>query len=109
MPSTKVSTVRLTQVTYQRLHALMKKTDRTRSQLVRYSLDYFLTAGVTPTTAISTLSEHISIRLPEDVQDAITKVANKHDVSPSDVLRCAIDVYVDLDNKHLGQGVGTNG
>lgn len=109
MPTTKVSTVRLTQVTYQRLHALMKKTDRTRSQLVRYSLDHYLAGNNTPTTAISTLSEHISLRLPEDVMDAIVKVAAKHDVTPSDVLRCAIDVYVNLDNDHLGQGVSAHG
>jgi len=81
----------------------MRSTDRTRSQLVRYALDTFFQNDGVPTAAISQLSEHISLRLPADITEQVVRYADTHNVSPSDVLRCAVDVYLDLDNQHLGK------
>jgi predicted transcriptional regulator len=82
----------------------MKATDRTRSQLVRYALATYISTKSEPTAAVSILSEHISLRLPEGIDKEVQTYASRFDVSSSDVIRCAIDTYLNVDNKNLGQG-----
>ena len=105
MPSTKVSTVRVTSLTHQRLDDLMTRTDRSRSQLVRYALRHFFGSDATPQATTTTLSEHISLRLPTDIADQVAQVALDNDVAPSDVIRCAIDAFLDNEPSSLGMGV----
>lgn len=105
MPSTKVSTVRVTSLTHQRLSALMSSSDRSRSQLVRYALTHYFASNNAPKATVTTLSEHISLRLPSDIVEQVVRMAVNNEVAPSDVIRCAIDLYLDSEPAHLGQGV----
>lgn len=107
MAHSRVSSLRLTYPTNIRLSELMSRTDRTRTQIVRYALAYYLPSGMVPQAAISALTEHISLRLPADILTEVQTFANQHQVAPSDVIRCAIDAYLDQDTTHLGQGVQT--
>ncbi len=94
-------TVRLSSATRHALNDLAERSDRTLSQLARYAI-----AAYSPNAKNSPISsthchltpeddaKPLGMRLPSSIMDDVEKMALKYDVTPSSIIRVALDTWL---------------
>lgn len=103
-------TVRLDPSDREKLDSLAVSSDRTISQLVRYALSAYFALDPVPTPVLGLPDDreepstrHATLRLPEDLENAVAEHAVSHSVTYSDVVRHAVSLWLaEADNAQLG-------
>lgn len=95
-----VTTVRLSHDSATRLSLLAADTERSKSQLFRWAIQAFL-ANPRPLPAVAATtaySVHVAIRVDRDTLQGLRDLADTMDTAPSDLIRFALDAWMDSVN-----------
>jgi len=103
-------TVRLDPAARDQLDKLAESSDRTFSQLVRYALNAYFALDPLPEPQQGLPEDredpstrHATLRLPVELDCAVSEHATKHGVTNSDVIRQAVNIWLkETNDRQLG-------